>query len=172
MECEYCHLDMATADSCGNKTIVVGTKQFNRIPYKSEKRYGPEYMIDSPDKRCHDCNCKNGGLHHPGCDMEECPACGMQALSCDCEETVYFGYIVHTMDGVADDSLGYAIGLVWYARVQYGDDPPYYLIRSSADTLENCMRRMRTQLLSDSMKILGYHRLQIMPVEEKDEYGS
>lgn len=25
-----------------------------------------------------------GALHHPGCDMERCPRCGLQSISCDC----------------------------------------------------------------------------------------
>jgi hypothetical protein len=34
---------------------------------------------------CHDCGCKEGELHQYGCDMEECPFCGGQLLSCDCK---------------------------------------------------------------------------------------
>jgi ferredoxin len=33
---------------------------------------------------CHDCNCKEGEIHMPGCDMEVCPFCGGQLISCDC----------------------------------------------------------------------------------------
>jgi hypothetical protein len=34
--------------------------------------------------RCHDCNCLEGEFHQPGCDMERCPFCGGQLISCDC----------------------------------------------------------------------------------------
>jgi hypothetical protein len=37
-------------------------------------------------KRCHDCNVKIGELHHQGCDMEECPLCHGQLISCSCKE--------------------------------------------------------------------------------------
>jgi len=33
-------------------------------------------------KLCHDCGCKEGELHSPGCDMERCPLCGGQLITC------------------------------------------------------------------------------------------
>ena len=36
------------------------------------------------DQDCHDCNAKSGGFHHPGCDMEQCPKCNGQLISCGC----------------------------------------------------------------------------------------
>jgi len=33
-------------------------------------------------KNCHDCNAKPGENHIPGCDTEQCPVCGGQALMC------------------------------------------------------------------------------------------
>jgi hypothetical protein len=35
---------------------------------------------------CGDCGVKEGQLHVLGCDMEPCPACGGQLISCDCDE--------------------------------------------------------------------------------------
>ena len=35
-------------------------------------------------KQCHDCSCEIGHQHAPGCDMEECPFCGGQLISCNC----------------------------------------------------------------------------------------
>ncbi len=34
--------------------------------------------------RCHDCLVVHGGKHHPGCDVEKCPRCRGQLISCGC----------------------------------------------------------------------------------------
>lgn len=34
--------------------------------------------------KCHDCNVEEGKMHHLGCDMEICPFCFGQLISCGC----------------------------------------------------------------------------------------
>ncbi len=40
-----------------------------------------------PEERvpCHDCGVEPGALHEPGCDIESCPLCGGQLISCGCD---------------------------------------------------------------------------------------
>lgn len=33
---------------------------------------------------CHDCGAKTSQTHKPGCDVERCPCCGRQLISCGC----------------------------------------------------------------------------------------
>lgn len=73
--CYQCGQDMVNVTSCKRETIkffidgVVVVK--SPVPYNGEGR-------------CWDCGVKTGEYHHPGCDMEQCPFCGGQFISCDC----------------------------------------------------------------------------------------
>jgi hypothetical protein len=39
------------------------------------------------DHRCPDCDVEVGEFHLPGCDVEVCPKCAWQAISCGCSRT-------------------------------------------------------------------------------------
>jgi len=52
-------------------------KDENGIPYDNEKL--------AKERPCHDCEAIYGQFHCDGCDMEQCPRCKGQYLSCDCK---------------------------------------------------------------------------------------
>jgi hypothetical protein len=58
-----------------------------RIPYGDEKREelpnGTPLYIPRDSEKCHDCGAERGELHITGCDVEQCPMCGAQLISCD-----------------------------------------------------------------------------------------
>jgi len=46
-------------------------------------------VTDEP-AACHDCGVREGELHQDGCDMERCPFCGGQLLSCECANRHFY----------------------------------------------------------------------------------
>lgn len=58
------------------------TTAHKRIRHGKEKTWGRKKL--RADHVCHDCAVLPGQFHVPGCDMEECPACGGQSIGCGC----------------------------------------------------------------------------------------
>ena len=77
-KCTVCKREMRdpTTTSCLYDVIEVD----NGEEYYERSRF----HFDEPNGRCSDCGIKHGGIHHFGCDVERCPKCGYQLISCSC----------------------------------------------------------------------------------------
>ena len=74
LDCVDCGRTMFQCDCCTKGYLKISHNYYKRIPSSSSLGKG----------RCHDCGVKAGYVHHYGCDMERCPKCGDQLISCDC----------------------------------------------------------------------------------------
>jgi len=77
--CVYCLLEMTTARSCTVDALHLDGRRFRLGPHGTEPG-----MSRFRGTRCGDCGVAWGGLHHPGCDLQRCPRCDRQLLSCGC----------------------------------------------------------------------------------------
>lgn len=99
--CGVCSLEMQALVSCSEPTWEIDGVDHERVRYGTEPSFHPGPWPPN----CRDCGTPLGGLHHPGCSVERCPACvgsaahlaatkGLtaaqgdrwweQAISCDC----------------------------------------------------------------------------------------
>lgn len=72
--CTWCDQEMTDTVSCTFTAF-----HLDGVPVPRRRNVGRGSMA-----RCGDCGAPRGGYHHPGCDLEECPHCRGQAMSCDC----------------------------------------------------------------------------------------
>lgn len=77
--CMYCTSEMTTADGCTPEPIVIGAVAYAPVRYGTERGWRKQAT-----GRCGDCGARPGNVHHHGCDMERCPRCGRQSISCGC----------------------------------------------------------------------------------------
>jgi hypothetical protein len=71
--CQDCGQDMQKVKTCTKKTVTIKGEEYPR-----DTKY---YDVN---KTCHDCGITNGhgNIHHLGCDIERCPVCRGQLISC------------------------------------------------------------------------------------------
>lgn len=81
---------MAVCDFCKKEMTDAKTVSCVMIPIKMRKGGQMNPLTFSPEINqsdgCRDCGIMAGGFHHPGCDVEACPKCGGQLISCRCQK--------------------------------------------------------------------------------------
>ena len=85
VKCKYCDREMCDADGCRTMEIEFpdGTKM-QPVLFGQEPDKWYDESIPKEEVRCGDCACRLGFPHHSGCDVERCPKCGGQFISCSC----------------------------------------------------------------------------------------
>jgi hypothetical protein len=78
--CGQCGGEMMEAISCKPDSITIDGMDYEPIRWGEERRSKRWPLPEI----CSDCATPVGGVHHPGCCVERCPACLGQALGCPC----------------------------------------------------------------------------------------
>jgi len=78
-KCNVCNCLIADKrDTCGENVMVD-----NGSALAKPVRYGDEVQTLTDD-RCPHCLVKKGGVHHPYCEIEQCPFCAGKIMLCGC----------------------------------------------------------------------------------------
>lgn len=102
------------------KAIELYASEYARIAYGDEPGYDHALIREE----CHDCGVKIGELHVPNCDVENCPRCFGQIITCGCLWT----------EGPAETALEEREVVATRVRGYFQVDPSPTVIDSAADT--------------------------------------
>lgn len=79
-------IELETCPAC--RQPYDGTSCTGRLPLKDGEQTVPHVPNtphwDDGHSECEDCGARPGGVHHPGCRLEDCPLCSCQLISCRC----------------------------------------------------------------------------------------
>jgi len=76
VNCKVCNREMTDpfTITCKRKHVMIGGVAWPKNTSHFDELSG----------RCHDCGIEHGGYHHTGCDVERCPKCNGQLITCGC----------------------------------------------------------------------------------------
>ena len=80
VKCDYCKKDMNISNGCKERQIIRGNKKYKQIKVGDKG----DFYENEENAVCGDCGAKYKNYHHLGCDLERCPACKGQLISCIC----------------------------------------------------------------------------------------
>lgn len=83
--CTLCNREMKETVTCLPDPLFIRCRLYEPIRWGDERRYGRVRVT----KPCGDCGAPLRGVHHHGCDLEECPACRRQAITCGCQDELW-----------------------------------------------------------------------------------
>ncbi len=75
--CEWCRQEMLAVPSCLATPLTLEGTAYAQVRYGEEQPHMPF------PQRCPDCNVELAGIHHPHCDIQQCPICHEQLGVCD-----------------------------------------------------------------------------------------
>jgi hypothetical protein len=93
--CQDCDQEMLEATSCIVDALILDGRRYAR-----DRARGPF----GKGGRCPDCGVADRGYHHLGCDLEDCPRCRRQLLSCGCG---WLDEDIESIVAVAGDTVVY-----------------------------------------------------------------
>lgn len=76
--CSWCAQEMTTAATCTVGAFHQDGRHLELAPWGADPGW------PTRGQRCGDCGVQPGGHHHPGCDVQRCPVCGRQMITCGC----------------------------------------------------------------------------------------
>ena len=79
--CEWCGKTYDSPGGCSPLPVKYDGVDYLPIKFGEESVWSE--LDEKPIGPCHDCGVMPGEYHHKGCDVEECPICGGQFLSCE-----------------------------------------------------------------------------------------
>jgi hypothetical protein len=91
--CAACNQQMLDGGSCTLTKVSIDDRLYSRFTKDSGEEddcwiavggVAPSVVHETRTPLCDDCGIRTGGYHHPDCDMERCPKCGRQQISCGC----------------------------------------------------------------------------------------